>query len=44
MWTANTFMVHLLNIFSGRVILHNSELIVEEWNAMLPSQITRRSA
>jgi len=44
MWTANAFMVHLLNLFSGRVSLHNSELILEEWNAMLPSQITRRSA
>jgi len=44
MWSANTFMVHLLSLFSGRVNLHNSELILEEWNAMLPSQITRRSA
>jgi len=44
MWTANTFMVHLLNLFSGRINLHKSELILEEWNAMLPSQIARLSA
>ena len=37
-------MDHVLSLFSGRVNLHNSELILEEWNAMLRSQITRRSA
>jgi len=44
MWTANTLMVHLSNLFSGRINLHKSEVILEEWNAMLPAQIARRSA
>jgi len=34
MWTAHTYMVDLLNLFSGRINLHKSELIVQEWNAM----------
>jgi len=44
MWTAITFMVDLLNLFSGMINLHKSELILQEWNAMLPAQIARRSA
>jgi len=44
MWTANTFMVDLVNLFSGRINLHKSELILQEWNTMLPAQIARRSA
>jgi len=43
-WTAITFMVDLLNVFSGRINLHKSKLILQEWNAMLPAQIARRSA
>jgi len=34
MWAANTLMVDLLNLFSDRINLHKSELIVQEWNAM----------
>jgi len=44
MWTGNTFLVNLLSLFSGRINLHKFELILEEWNAMLPTQIARRSA
>jgi len=34
MRTGNTFMFDLLNLFSGRINLHKSELILEKWNAM----------
>jgi len=44
MWTAITFMADLLNLFSGRNNLHKSELILQEWNAMLPAQIAHQSA
>jgi len=44
MWPAITFMVDLLNLFSSRINLHKSELILQEWNAMLPAQIARLSA
>jgi len=44
MWTANRFMVDLLNLLSGRINSHKSELILEEWNVKLPAQIARRSA
>jgi len=47
LWTANTFMVDRLNLFSGRIDSHEKsilELILEEWNAMLLAQISRRSA
>ena len=44
MWTANTFMVDLLNLFSSRINFHKSELILEERNARLPAHIARRSA
>jgi len=30
MWTANPCMVHLFNLFSGRINLDKSELILEE--------------
>jgi len=43
MWTAKIFLVDLLNFFSGRINLHKSELILKEWNAMLPAKIARRS-
>jgi len=44
MWTAITFMVDFLNIFSSRINLHKFEIILQEWNTMLPTQIARRSA
>jgi len=44
MWTAITFTDDLLNLLSGRSNLHKSELILQEWNAILPAQIARRSA
>ena len=43
MCTANTFMVDLLNLISGRINLHKSALILEEWNAMPPAKIAHQS-
>jgi len=37
-------MFDLFNLLSGKTNLHKSELILEEWNAMLPAQIVPWSA